>query len=296
MRSERLVAAVGCNLQLFMPYCRVHSAGGRKMINRNRKPSCFISYCHDGADFDSIAEFENCLNRVADEEIEFLKDNRLRIGDKITEFEKSLNDVDSVIMILTPQYYNKIRSRTGGVYREYKKIIERLSQAEETRRKVSKKVALTAKQRIDEFVIIPILFAGTISESCPDELKEHLLGDFIQFRAHRDKNDKLYLPDKTLNKYEPFISQIVDRIHFSFVGSTQSFIATYEDLFNVLFFETKHELIAARLNERKQNEIYVKTRAYRQVRNQSAFILVGRKGSGKTTITRQIIIEQLTCH
>lgn len=256
------------------------------------RPSCFISYAHAGADIDSISAIEANLKTFAEGKIDFYRDNRLKIGDSITEHERMLQTITSAILLLTPEYLQKIKNRTGGVYREFKIILQRLERAEERKRRIVAKPGSASKvNSLDHFVVFPILFSGSLDASCPEELKERLAGDFLQFRAHRNKNGKIFLTDQVKNKYNSVFEQIVGQIQFGFVSGTESFQHTYETLFNKLFLETKHELVDPSLPDAVKTEIYVKTRAYRQVKNQSAYILVGRKGSGKTTITKQLASE-----
>src|ERR1700720_1216392 len=94
------------------------------------KPACFISYTHEGVDRESMSAFETTLKRMAGPNIDFIIDNRLTIGDRISEHERQIDEVNAVIVILTPQYLAKIRSRSNGVYREYKQILTRMARAE----------------------------------------------------------------------------------------------------------------------------------------------------------------------
>src|ERR1700731_1475099 len=88
-----------------------------------RKPRCFFSYTHEGADFQSLRAFENLLVALAGDTIEFIIVNQLEIGAKSPEHEGLIEEVDAVIIILTEQYKRRIVSRAGGVYREYVKIL-----------------------------------------------------------------------------------------------------------------------------------------------------------------------------
>jgi hypothetical protein len=251
-----------------------------------RKPRCFVSYTHEGADFQSLRAFENLLVALAGDTIEFIIDNQLEIGAKIPEHEALIEEVDAVIIILTEQYKRRIVSRAGGVYREYVKILGRLLEQEDGR----KTLVATTDGGLEmapptKFVLLPILFAGDLDKSCPEELKGLLAGDFTAFRSLRDKRGRPKIQNK--DYYEGLAKKIVDKIDYAHVGSTDSFAKTYEELFNLLFLETKHELVVDQIRP----EIYVKTKSFRQVRDQYAFVLVGRKGSGKTTITKQVMLQ-----
>jgi hypothetical protein len=253
------------------------------------KPSCFISYTHSGADFQSIKAFKDLLLALSEDSIEFVSDDRLIIGDKIPDHEALIEKVDAVIIILTEQYNQRISGRTGGVCREYIKILERLSNQEDRRKRLVKSAGGLEMAQPTKFTIFPIIFGGDLDRSCPEEIKGHVAGDFTAFRTFRDKTGRIKVQNR--EHYESTIKQIINRINFTHVGSTESFANTYEELFNLLFLETKHELIDSIMSDKIKSEIYVKTKAFRQVLDQYSLILVGRKGSGKTTITKQLMIQ-----
>ena len=144
------------------------------------------------------------------------------------------------------------------------------------------------------FAIFPVIFGGDLDRSCPGEIREYVVGNFLAFRGSRDKTGKLKIQNR--EHYESIIKKIIDRIAYATVGSTKSFANTYEELFNLLFLETKQELVDAIMSDEIKSQIYVKTRAFRQVLDQYSFILVGRKGSGKTTITKQLMLQNRKHH
>ncbi|NOT38080.1 MAG: toll/interleukin-1 receptor domain-containing protein [Saprospiraceae bacterium] len=129
-----------------------------KTISKNN-PKIFISYSWDNAEHKKWVEK---LARVlmSNGILTILDQYELSLGDSLQHFmEKSIPDVDKVIIIMTPKYKAKAEERKGGVGYEYSIISEELFSSQNTNK------------------FIPILREGEPQESVPIFLKSRLYLD-----------------------------------------------------------------------------------------------------------------------
>jgi len=129
------------------------------------KPICFISYSHEDIDRDTLDYLKFLLNRHSDNEFRILLDEDLPYGSDINKFMHLLDkEVDTVIILLTPSYKQKVINRSGGVYTEYKTIMNRHEQAEKQKRSGTKSSEIEGY-----FALFPVLFSGTAFSAVPDD-------------------------------------------------------------------------------------------------------------------------------
>lgn len=256
---------------------------------KTEPPSCFISYCHKDADFEAIAFFERELSRSADQAIEIHRDkNRIQPGGVISTYEQLILDVDVAIVLFTPEYANAISRRHGGAYREFCMISDRFRASEEAVRKSN-------PQKL--FAVIPIVFAGAFNDVIPTEFRDLLCEDFVRFRTTTNKDRKTILPDSVQRDFAKTFADIADCVIQTGIQRTQNFLRRSKELQTTLLMETKYELVGPALSNQDQgdvlNQIFVKTSSFRKVRDQGSLILVGRKGSGKSTIADHLFNDGL---
>lgn len=81
--------------------------------------------------------------------------------------------------------------------------------------------------------------------------------------------------------------QILDYIYTNHHTRAPQYSKLFDEIFNKLFRTVKHEDITVFLDSDPllARRLFVKTHAYNEVKSQSAYILSGRKGTGKTTLT-----------
>jgi energy-coupling factor transporter ATP-binding protein EcfA2 len=259
----------------------------------SRKPTCFISYCREGMDQDSMKYLVQQLQDASHGEIRFLFDEQMTPGADVYKFMELVTVADGILIMLTPQYRERVEARAGGVYTEFSAIMARYQM--ETQR-VNRGVFEKRTSETDflirpPFCLIPILFSSTFERACPKEIDGKLALDFSDYRALRRKNQNLFITGETSKKYRAKIGKIVSEILSHFVASTEEFKLSFEELLEKFFKTTKHEQIQDDpLLQEFLKDIFVKTHAFKKVRAQASYILIGRKGSGKSTITRQLAL------
>lgn len=250
------------------------------------KPTIYISYSHEDVDRDSLDAFVNWLGELSNNELDALYDDDLNPGRDLREFMKKLYEVDATMIIMTPSYKRKILNRIkGGVYTEYKYIYGRYSEIEK-----KKKEGL----QYDDFALIPILFSGTPESSVLDEFSNLKYTDFRNFRALRDKKDELIVPDSIKTLLKPEMKKILAEIMTVNSHNSPLYKEHYDELFKFLLTDTKAEWQTTSANIQIIKEVFVETYPYKKVETQSGYFLIGRKGSGKSTVAMFMANQDIT--
>lgn len=280
-----------------------------------KKATYFISYCHKNIDWDSLGLLVDELKQSFDGHGEVLWDKDLDSGDRFSVHEKQIAKADGVLVILTPSYYQRIRDQQpGGAYREFKLILERYDKEQKRLAELTNSIP---ESNIDESVIIfhkfklhLITFAGSADAVVPDELKDFKVSDFRAFKALHDDRKKIhYIRSETLAELRPRIKRMAagvlqmvatnDPVAVeSFSRSLANFGELEDPLRHRILEDLKHEALTAKINQHAEHnaksildKLFVKTTAYRKVEGGSRYILIGRKGSGKTSIVHHLAEE-----
>lgn len=253
------------------------------------KPTCFISYCREGVDTDSVHYLVQQLRDASGGQIEFLFDEYLEPGSDLPEFMDAVKNANGIIVLLTPQYKRKVEERSDGVYTEFSAIIERYqNEVSAANRNVTKN---KSSQRViaSPFCLVPVIFSATFSASCPNEISGKLSTDFSEYRARRRKNGNLYVTGEVNRKYRRKIEEIAAAISAHYVESTEEFRISFDEILERFFKTTKDEQNQGnpRLSKLLMN-LFVKTHSFKRVQSQTSYLLIGRKGSGKSTITDRL--------
>lgn len=240
------------------------------------RPTAYLSYSYEDVDRDSIDAFVSWLIELSNDELNVLYDDDLNPGKDLQEFMKKIYEVDAAIVLLTPSYKKKVLNRAkGGVYTEFNYLYERYSD-KETRKKEGRPY--------DDFALIPILFSGTSESSSLDEISHLKYAPFVHFRAFRDKKNALLITDVIRTTLKSEMTKILSEIMAANSHNSPIFKKEYGKLFKFLFTDTKADWQTTEDNMQTIREIFVKTYPYRKVLAQSRYFLVGRKGSGKSTV------------
>jgi len=244
-------------------------------------PKCFISYCHENADFASIEAFEKELEVISKGAFEILRDqSNLNVGERISEHEKEIEHSDIVIILCTPQYKHKVINRApGGVYREYKMILNKYN---------TYIGDIKEGKSVKTFALIPILFAGTHTTAILDDVTDNLYEDFTKYSCITDKSGFEVVPTYVQKLHAQQFSEIRSKFENVKHGLDVEFKKNYHFWLDLLFLQDKHEVLRGKYRfngvEDVLTELFVKTKSYFRVIDGDKCILIGRKGSGKSTI------------
>jgi hypothetical protein len=256
------------------------------MDNKVSKISCYISYCYDDMDWVTLNFVIGEIKEKSGGKIDFLFDkDRLKVGRSINRFIEQIEKSHSVILILTPKYKEKVLERKpSGVYSEYSKIIEKFNKNNE---KIKARIRSEKKDDPDyvgTFKLIPILFSGDKSKSIPDELLNEIFIDLKNLRVQeRPEHKGIKPPSNYKLVYESKIDEIASELQLFQATVSPKFLSTYNDYFNRFLINTKEYIVDPYLLKHI-DQIWVKTHYYQKIAKQETFLLVGRKGCGKTLI------------
>ncbi len=192
-----------------------------------------------------------------------------------------LDTVDVVIILLSPSYKRKVTERQGGVYEEFRRIWARY-----TDQKIGKEDPGQDGNEAS-FEILPILFSGSYANSTPDELitLKHL--DLTSLRVQRKTNGEFVIPKNIQSNFTTQIQSLASQIHAESAVKSEAFTKLSKTYYDRLFVDLKasfNDPIFA--THDYLDTILVKTSTYFRIESQLAFFVIGRKGSGKSTLTQ----------
>lgn len=237
------------------------------MVSQTRPIYCFLSHAHASQEAVRIAAFIEQLTAMSKGSLEVLWDKDRTFRD-ISNFEALLDLCKAVILILTPEYRDRLLDENTGVGREFRRVMD--------------------LHRSRQLLVIPVQFSGVIPNILPSEIETIVCRDFRAFSVAVDDGGSTYIPDATITKYRSEIDAIVSEIEAAKISLSDQFEARLEDTLKRLFFDFKHESAGSDLPVELLERLFVKTSAYRAVDSRRAIMIVGRKGSGKSTLTDYI--------
>lgn len=242
------------------------------------KPKCYITYCHEDISVEKMTVIVNWMTELCDHRIDFRFDNNVKYDFSFEAFEEEIYSVDAIIIFFTPKYRERcLDDADTGVAREYRKI---LSVFEDNKRLQQDKCDTFIK---DRKIIYSVLYKGEPRRSITCEFLNYRYLDMSEAAKFReDKNHSLVLTEGFVSLYADKIQEFFEDVVTSRVEKTKSFAVDYEKMFKHLFLDTKGEHISL------PNEIFVETDAYKNIVKQQKYLIIGRKGSGKTTVKNTI--------
>jgi energy-coupling factor transporter ATP-binding protein EcfA2 len=249
--------------------------------------TCFISYCHEGSDRDTLDYLIHTLKDHLGSGEQLLYDQHLSTGEDFKDFMAMLDRVDVVIILLSPSYKRKVVERQGGVYEEFRRIWAR-----HTDQKIGKEDPAWESNKVP-FEILPILFSGSYAHSTPDELLTLKQLDLTGLRVSRKPNGEFVIPQSIQNTFTHPIQSLASQIHAESAVKSQAFIKLSNSYYDRLFVDLKASFNDPIFASRDYlDTILVKTSTYFRIESQLAFFVIGRKGSGKSTLTQVLPLTQ----
>jgi hypothetical protein len=82
-----------------------------RSVMTDRQATCFVSYCRENADLNSIRYLVRQLREVSNNQIHFFFDEDATGGIKLTDFMSQIRKVDAILLLLTPQYRRRVLER-----------------------------------------------------------------------------------------------------------------------------------------------------------------------------------------
>ncbi len=256
------------------------------------KPNIFISYSNVDLSLTALSYITNKLKDILTKlniRCNFYSKHRSD-SPKNVSLEDVIHQCDTVIILGSPDYRSQVNKKWGIAYDEFKIINSRLSSLQN-----SSEECIDSHQ--NNYKIIPIIIRGSLQLSIPDEfIRTQLIIDLSNVRFDKfDNNDNLNISiaDKLLIEEE--LTRVAEEIISITITNSADFKAaeadisdkfkTSDDLFGELFRNTKFSSSTVQKIPYFFDKCYVKTPDFEEVINQRTYFLIGRKGSGKSTIT-----------
>lgn len=244
----------------------------------SKKPKCYITYCQEDIDVSQMEIIVKWMRDLCNQKIEFLFDKDVKYAESFDEFEKQIFEVDSILIFFSPGYKARCLNEIDtGVSREYRKLLYILELNKELQQNES---GLFIKQRR---IIYSILYKGKKETSITQEFLNYRYLDMSNISKFcEDKSRSLRLSYDFMNLFSKNVNEILKEIITAYIEKTEGYICDYENMLKDLFINTKSEHIHL------PDELFIETDAYKSIVKQQKYLIVGRKGSGKTTVKNTI--------
>lgn len=226
------------------------------------KLTCSFSYSWNDADTVFLDELKNIIVKKSKFPIEVFYDKySAEPGDNLDEMEEKISLSDVVVIFYTPSYKRKTQSFDNtGVKREYERILQRLKD--------------------ESNFLLPILVKGDFNNSVPKEIHKTIFADISNVQnAYSKRNNKIVLSKELKNFLEKIAEKIIGKAFSNAQQKEIDFTDNAEELKQLLFERTHLEA-----SEPFPPQCLVKMDAYQKILDQITCFVVGRKGTGKTTL------------
>lgn len=242
-------------------------------------PKCYITYCQEDCSKENMKIIVKWMRELCNNKIEFLFDGDVKNTESFDDFEKRIYDVEAILIFFSPNYKKRcLDENDTGVYREYRKI---LYLYEENKRLQQSDPAAYIKNRV---LLYSILYKGKKDQSITPEFTLQNYVDISESSKFcEDKNHNIMLTSYFINLNSQKITDILREIMTSAIEKTNTYISNYDKMLKELFINTKSEHINL------PDDLFIETNAYNSIIKQQKYLLVGRKGSGKTTVKNTIV-------
>lgn len=244
-------------------------------------PKCFISYCSDDIGSEVMEQFLDELEEKSNGRIEFLYDKNNKIGEQINKYMDQINICDSVIIICSPTYKEKISRPGENIEYEFSLIKKRLEQVEGLKK--------AGKNYDDEnFAILPIIISPYIGKvSKEDAFPDFLDKKYFVYKRYTASNYQIrlgYNKTKLINKEnETVIADCINQTTAIFYNRSVCYKADPDEIIQKIIENTKAE------SNGNLGKSYCETQFYKKLKHQDVHIIIGRKGSGKTEALKQLL-------
>ncbi|MCX8491255.1 MAG: hypothetical protein ORN54_09330, partial [Cyclobacteriaceae bacterium] len=261
------------------------------------KRTLFVSYSHDEIDRPKLNYLLEQVKKNAHGKdgrskvtVDILIDlQAVQLGDSFEEYMELIDNhnIDAVLMIITPSYKSKVMNNQGNVAREFQAIMARNDREENAYLQLPKS-DLNLYENIRKFVILPVLFHGTSQNSVPNAICDKKKYKYVDITDAivREFEGKLVPVSSSQQALDDLANTIV--VSLKNIGKEKDKVYQIRraKIHTALFANTK-----AGANPTLEQEVFARTRTYSLVLRQDTYFIVGRKGSGKSTLTEQLELQ-----
>ncbi len=228
-------------------------------MNKN-KPLVFISYCWDNKEKYYVLDYiKRAIEKKSHNSIDvFLDVASTDVNDDYDEHEQKIKIADLVLVFFTPEYKKALTSPVD--------------------RRLKNEYPLIVDMQYDEHkhnCVYPIIFEGNKEDAVPVEFVNHHCYPFFEKLIYFQRSTKsIVFENKSC--FDDFISTISNKAQENFENFSPPWSGE-DDEENQLLFNTK-------ANNKLPKECMLKVDAYDDIIKQRILFVVGRKGTGKTTL------------
>lgn len=226
------------------------------------KQQCYFSYDWQNKPYITHVMYilKKSIEKNSNYTIKVIWDDDFHHGENFKENEKKIKECDSVIIFATPEYKHSVDegNETRGVCREYKYILE-------TRLRNNIKV-------------MTVLISGNINNAITREFRDDIAADFSYHKLYyTNKKGQNVVCHDYKKAFADFVSDIIYETEQSARRKEYNF-ASKEEAYRAMFVEAEDN---HRLPKAAMYQLDIYEDIFSGITNG---IVVGRKGSGKTTL------------
>ncbi len=239
--------------------------------------TCFVSFCEADGNTEEIDILLDEIQAHCKRPIKFMISSKLAPGASIDEHEKLLETADAMLLLGTAEYKHRVDARElrTGVAREFQAYLRR-------------KDAYASSPTVPPLSLIPVVWRGTVPTAIPSALENRLVAiDLSRFLTYSVPEGGRRLSTDSRGQVADGLKRIATRLQAlcDSKSDEEARVDAYGELDIAYFKEQKRE---REQFPRFQDEFFVKTRQFVRVSNQEEYLLVGRKGVGKTTLIQSL--------
>jgi hypothetical protein len=226
-----------------------------------RRLKVFVSYSRHENETDRVSAICEWLRDLGDGDIDFIMDRSLRAGDSLEDFERSAGSYRAALIIGTRKYREKVLAGDCGVAREH--------------------AILMKAYESNSLSLFTVVTESRFDLVFPDDMKHVIATDLSGLLFDSEHR---VISNHSRAIFKPQAMALVTDLLACRRQTTysRSSVATIRQK---LFFENKQEVISPDLDNEILKKIFIKTSYYNAVINKASYVLIGRKGSGKSFLT-----------
>jgi hypothetical protein len=240
----------------------------------------FISYAHDevARELPRLKYFVQHLRRQLNESFVVTVDyeHLLPGRDKLEYMRRHARECDVAIILLSPAYRKKVENRLDGVFTEWNILIERFQEHRDS----------NTYDR--NFLLIPVTFIGNYADVSVPEISDLIALDLSRMYVG-ERQGKPFMAQTKEKAFTAVFGEIAQSINAIRTVASKDFHKNQSRLLGQFFEDTKARFDKPG-NRTHIDHLFVRTRAYYDVRDETVRFILGRKGSGKSTITQVLPI------
>lgn len=244
--------------------------------------NCFVSFSGTDGNERDIQFLIARLKEKLGDKVNFKAYFDLRGGTDLQDFMKrDLLGAEAVIALFTPDYKRKADDHiSSGVLTEFSVIVDRLEGR--------------TTSAVPSMLFIPIYWRGTdFGAALPSLIaNRHFTRDLRKFHAYG--GDAPYLPQSVESELRPTLDRVVEDLTHRWREADPRYAAIKTEVEHALLdptvqvddaFFRKAERTSLTLDE-FSDKLFVKTSAYKAIKQYHNMAFTGRKGAGKTTLVK----------